>query len=184
MTSYPNTGRFSSSSIALHWLMAVLLVATAATMELKGIYPKDSAERDLMKSVHYCLGLSVFGLVWLRLLARALGSTPPIVPAPPAWQAMLGELVHVALYGLMIGLPLLGWLALSAKGAPITLPGGLGLPLLPLTASKETADLIREFHETGATVGYVLVALHAAAALVHHYLQRDNTLLRMLPGRR
>ncbi len=182
----PNTlsPRYSRWSITLHWLMAVLLVGTAATMELKGVYAKNSPERDLLKSMHFLLGLSVFALVWLRLLARALGPTPPIVPAPPAWQGMLGELMHLALYGLMIALPVLGWLTLSAKGAPVALPGGVGLPLLPLAVDKETAHLIKDFHETGATVGYVLVALHAAAALAHHYVQRDNTLRRMLPGAR
>lgn len=184
MTQNTFVHRYSRWSIALHWLMAVLLVATAATMELKGIYPKDSAGRALLRSVHFGLGLSVFVLVWLRLLARALGNTPVITPAPPAWQAMLGHLVQVALYALMICLPLLGWMALSAKGAPVTLPGGVGLPLLPITESKETATWIKELHETGATVGYVLVGLHAAAALFHHYVQRDDTVLRMLPGTR
>ena len=182
----PNTlaQHYSRWSIALHWLMAVLLVATAATMELKGIYPKGSAGRALLMSVHYCLGLSVFALVWLRLLARAQGNTPAITPEPPAWQAWMGRLVHWALYALMIGLPLLGWMALSAKGAPVVLPGGLMLPLLPITASKETAHWIKDLHETGATVGYVLVGLHVAAALFHHHVQRDNTVLRMLPGTR
>jgi len=184
MTSNTLAHRYSHWSIALHWLMAVLLVATAATMELKGIYPKGSFERDLLMSFHYSLGLSILTLVWLRLLARALGSTPAITPAPPAWQEKLSKLVHLALYALMIGLPLLGWLALSAKGAPVTLPGGLALPLLPIAENKETARWIKDLHETGATVGYVLVGLHAAAALVHHYVQRDNTLLRMLPGTR
>ena len=182
----PNTlaHHYSRWSIALHWLMAVLLVATAATMELKGIYPKGSTGRSLLMSVHYALGLSVFSLVWLRLLARALGPTPAIAPPPPAWQTLLGHTVHLALYALMIGLPFLGWMALSAKGAPVALPGGLALPLLPISESKETARWFKDLHETGATVGYVLVGLHAAAALFHHYVQRDNTVLRMLPGAR
>ena len=184
MTNNKPSLRYSHWSIALHWLMAALLVATVTTIELKGIYPKGSAGRDLLKSVHFSLGLSVFGLLGLRLLARALGPTPPITPEPPAWQAMLGELMHLALYALMICLPVLGWLALSAKGTPVTLLGGLALPLLPFAIDKETAALIKDFHQTGATVGYVLVGLHAAAALVHHYLQRDNTLLRILPGAR
>ena len=175
---------YSRWSIALHWLMAVLLVATAATMELKGIYPKGSAGRALLMSVHYVLGLSVFSLVWLRLLARAQGPSPAIAPLPPAWQTLLGHIVHLALYALMIGLPFLGWMALSAKGAPVALPGGLALPLLPISESKETARWFKDLHETGATVGYVLVGLHAAAALFHHYVQRDNTVLRMLPGAR
>lgn len=184
MSSNALVHHYNRWSIALHWLMAVLLVATATTMELKGIYPKGSAGRSLLMSVHYALGLSVFALVWLRLLARALGPTPAIAPPPPAWQVLLAHLVHLALYALMIGLPFLGWMALSAKGAPVALPGGMGLPMLPISESKETARWFKDLHEAGATVGYVLVGLHAAAALFHHYVQRDNTVLRMLPGAR
>lgn len=183
MTSYPNTGRFSSSSIALHWLMAVLLVATAAAIELKGIYPKGSVERELLKTIHFMLGASVFALVWLRLLARAMGTTPPITPALPRWQATFGHLVQWAFYALMVALPVLGWLILSANGKPVTLLGGLQMPLLPMAPNRDSVLLFKEIHETAATVGYGLVALHSAAALVHHYFQRDNTLLRMLPGR-
>ncbi len=175
---------YSHTSIALHWLMAVLLVVTAATMELKGIYPKGSAERDVLKSVHYLLGASVFALVWLRLLARAVGVAPPVTPALPLWQARASVLVHVALYVLMIGLPVLGLLTLSATGKPVPLPWGWHLPLLPLAESRDTARWFKDLHETGATAGYALVGLHAAAALLHHTIQRDNTLLRMLPGRR
>lgn len=182
MTQAPLHSRYSRWSIGLHWLMAALLIATAATMELKGIYPKGSAGRELMKSVHFSLGLSVLALVWLRLLARVLGTTPAITPRPPAWQLLIGRMVHWGLYALMIGLPLLGWLTLSAKGAPVSLPGGILLPLLPVEQSKEWAGWFKEWHETGATVGYVLVGLHVAAALGHHYVQRDNTLRRMLPG--
>jgi cytochrome b561 len=183
MTSRLPSSRFSGWSIALHWLMAALLVATAATMELRGMYPKGSDARDLLKTAHYTLGVAVFALVWLRLLARALQVTPPITPTPPAWQAMMGRAMHVALYALMIGLPLLGWLTLSAKGAPIALLGGLQLPSI-LAENRDTSRWLKELHEAGATAGYALVALHAAAALLHHYVVRDNTLLRMLPGRR
>jgi superoxide oxidase len=184
MDTNPAARRYSSPSIALHWLMAVLLAAAVAAIELKGIYPKGSPGRALLQSVHFSLGLAVFVLVWLRLLARALGTAPPITPAPPAWQTRLAHLVHAALYLLMIGLPLLGWLSLSAGGQPVALPWGMPLPLAPLTESRDTARWLRDLHETGATVGFVLVGLHTAAALVHHYGLRDNTLPRMLPGRR
>ncbi|MBA4112684.1 MAG: hypothetical protein C0492_04855 [Verminephrobacter sp.] len=115
--------------------------------------------------------------------ARSLSSTPPILPAPPAWQARLGHLVHGALYVLMIGLPLLGWLALSAKGKPAPLLWGLELPQV-IAENKETSHRLKDLHEALATAGYALVGLHAAAALVHHHLVRDNTLRRMLPGGR
>lgn len=184
MRPLPTPARFSTASIALHWFMAVLLVATALTMELKGLYPKGSAERDTLKAVHYLLGASVFGLVWLRLLARAVGTTPPITPPLPVWQTRFSHLVQWALYGLMVALPLLGWLSLSANGKPVPLLWGLQVPLLPLAESRDTARWLKEIHETGATLGYALVGLHSFAALAHHYWQRDNTLLRMLPGRR
>ena len=183
MTPQNQRLHFSTPSIALHWLMAVLLVAAAATMEFKGIYPKGSPERDALKAVHYMLGASVFILVWLRLLARAVGTTPPITPALPVWQARFSHAVQWALYGLMVALPVLGLLTLSANGKPVPLLWGLQMPLLPLTPDRDTTLWFKDLHETGATVGYALVALHSAAALVHHYLQHDNTLLRMLPGR-
>ena len=87
--------------------------------------------------------------------------------------------MHFALYVLMIGLPLGGWLILSASGKPVPF-FGLQLPAL-VGESKDLADLFKEIHETGATVGYFLIGLHAAAALYHHFFVRDDTLRRILP---
>jgi cytochrome b561 len=89
--------------------------------------------------------------------------------------------MHITLYALMIGMPLLGWLLLSAAGKPIPF-FGLELPAL-ISKNKELADLIKEIHETIGTAGYFLVGIHAAAALFHHYVKRDDTLVRMLPHR-
>jgi cytochrome b561 len=89
--------------------------------------------------------------------------------------------MHVALYVLMIGMPVAGWLMLSADGKPIPF-FGLQLPAL-IDKSKDLAKIIKEIHETGGTVGYYLIGLHAVAALFHHYYVRDNTLQRMLPSR-
>jgi cytochrome b561 len=102
-------------SISFHWLMLLLIVAVYATMDLKSIFPKGSPGREAMAIWHYTLGLSVFVLVWSRLLIRFAGADPAIEPALPAWQALLARVMHWALYALMIGMPLLGWLTLSAK---------------------------------------------------------------------
>jgi cytochrome b561 len=174
-----DTNKFSSLSIGLHWLMLLLLAAVYACMELRGMFPKGSAAREAMKTWHYMLGLSVFALVWLRLAARVVYPTPAITPAPTKWQHYAALAMHIGLYALMIAMPLLGWAVLSAEGKPIPF-FGLQLPPL-LSANKPLAEQIMEIHETIGTLGYVLIGLHAAAALLHHYVMRDNTLRRMLP---
>jgi cytochrome b561 len=173
--------RYGSLSIGMHWLMVLLLVAVYACIELRELFPKGSDPREALKTWHYMLGLSVFVLVWLRLVMHLSGPTPRIMPEQSTWQRLSARLMHVALYALMIGMPLAGWLMLSAAAKPIPF-FGLQLPAL-IGESKALADLIEEIHETGGTVGYYLIGLHAAAALFHHYVKRDNTLTRMLPSR-
>jgi cytochrome b561 len=176
--------RYGALSIGLHWLMLLLIAAAFACMELRDFFPKGSDLRNGLKTWHYRLGLAVLVLVALRLLARLArlaGAVPAIDPVPARWQALSATLMHWALYGFMLGLPMLGWLTLSAQGSTIPF---FGLVLPPLVAeSKATAEWIKEIHETGATVGYFLLGLHAAAALFHHYFVHHNTLLRMLPLR-
>lgn len=81
----------------------------------------------------------------------------------------------------MIGMPLLGWLVLSAGGKPIPF-FGLELPAL-IGENKPLAKQLKERHETVGTLGYYLIGLHVGAALVHHYIKRDDTLIRRLPER-
>ena len=168
-------------SIALHWLMLLLIAVVYGTMEFKSIFPKGSPSREAMATWHYMLGLSVFFLTWLRLSVRLLGSDPVIEPALPTWQILLAKAMHWALYVLMIALPFLGWLTLSAKGTPVPF-FGLELPAL-IGESKGQAKWLKDIHEATATAGYFLIGIHAAAALYHHYFRRDNTLRMMWYGR-
>lgn len=180
--AWKNTSsRYGTVSITLHWSMLLLIVAVSLLMELKGLTPKNTPQRETLAMWHYMLGLSVFLLVWLRLLARLAGDTPQVRPPLPQRQALLALWVHRALYLLMFGLPLLGWLTLSAKGLAIPF-FGFELPAL-VAKDAGFAKWFKQLHETGATLGYLLVGLHAAAALVHHYVTKDNTLRLMAPGR-
>lgn len=182
MTWRNSSIRYGSLSIGIHWLMLLLFIAVYACIELRELYPKGSDPREAMKTWHFMLGMLVFVLVWPRLLARLSGPTPAIQPEPPNWQQISAKLLHLALYALMIVMPLTGWLLLSATGKPIPF---FGLELPALTGeNKELAKSIKEIHEFVGTAGYYLIGLHAAAAFYHHYVQRDNTLTRMLPGRR
>jgi cytochrome b561 len=172
--------RYRPASIALHWLMLALIVGAYGTMELRGYVPKGSDARAAMKAAHYTIGLSVFVLVWLRVMLRLLTPSPSD-RAQSGVAKVAAVAVHVGLYALMIGLPLLGWAILSAEGKSVPFFAWELPPLLGPSESR--AEIFKELHEAGATAGYALVALHAAAALAHHYLLRDNVLRRMLPRR-
>jgi len=171
--------RYHKLSIGLHWLMLLLLIAVYASIELREFFPKGSDPRKAMKLWHFMLGLSVLAFALVRLLVRVTNQTPAIQPPPPQWQATIAHLMHIALYGLMIGMPLAGWLILSGEGQTIPF-FGLELPAL-IGPNKELAHQIEELHETMGKVGYFLIGLHAVAGLYHHYVVKDNTLRRMLP---
>lgn len=177
--SRPARPVFGGLSIGLHWLMLLLLAAVYACIELREFYPRGSDIREGLKTWHFMLGLSVFVLVWIRLIAR--WRTPLLSPSPgwTRWPAAAG---HLALYGLMIAMPLLGWLALSADGKDIPF---FGFSLPPLVAPNEgLTEQLEEWHETLGVAGYWLIGLHAAAALFHQYVLKDGTLGLMLPRRR
>lgn len=172
--------RYSTMTIALHWLMFALLAAVYACIELKGLFPKGSDPREALKALHFMLGLTVLVLVLPRLAFRLLGPTPAISPEPPAWQQTSARLVHLLLYTLMLFMPLAGWLLLSAAGKPIPF-FGLQLPAL-IAENKDLAEWLKDIHETVGEIGYYLIGLHVLAALYHHYVQRDNTLSHMRPA--
>jgi superoxide oxidase len=175
------TSRYGSVSIGLHWLMLLLIAAVYACIELRGNFPKGSDIREGLKAWHFMLGLSVLVLVAIRAVLHVTDTTPRIDPEPPRWQSLIATVMHFALYALMIGMPLLGWLTLSADGKQIPF---FGLQLPPLVGeNKVVADWAKEIHEVGGTIGYFLIGLHAAAALYHHYFVRDDTLQRMMPSR-
>jgi len=180
--SWKNTdSRYGTLSITMHWLMLALLIAVYACILLHGEFPKSDPMHQTLKTWHFMLGLSVFGLVFLRLAFRLAGSTPRIAPPLPPWQHWLAKLMHLSLYAFMLVMPILGWLTLSAAGKTIPL-FGLGLPPL-IGYDKPYSKELEHLHETIGTIGYYLIGFHAAAALFHHYFVRDNTLLRMLPRR-
>ncbi|MDF2177272.1 cytochrome b [Aliiglaciecola sp. CAU 1673] len=175
------TYRYHSASIVLHWLMLILLVAVYACIELREFFERGSETRELFKHWHFMLGLSVGLLVIARLYFRLRFPTPPIIPTPPAWQSKLAKLVHGLLYLLMIGMPIGGWLILSGEAKPIPF-FGLELPAL-MGPDKDLAHKIEEIHETVGKIGYFLIALHTVAALFHHYVVKDDTMLRMKIGK-
>lgn len=174
----PPRTRFPLPLIALHWLTLALIAAAYVAAQLREAFEHTPTEA-VVQHWHTVLGITVLGLVALRLLVRAFTRAPAIEPAPPRWQARAATLVHGALYGLMVALPLTGWLMVNADGETVNW-FGQSLPVL-VGASRRLAHTIKDVHEAIANAGYALIGLHAAAALFHHYVVRDNTLRLMWP---
>ena len=180
MTDTPRPGRYPNSAILLHWLVLLLVVSAYTCILLRENYERGSDIREALKSWHYMLGIGVLATTVLRAALRAfVWKTPPIVPEPPRGLHLLSVAAHLAIHVWLLAMPIAGWTILSAEGDPIPF---LGMNLPPLTGvNKELAEQVEELHEAAGTFGYFLLGLHAAAALFHHHVMKDNTLQRMLP---
>jgi cytochrome b561 len=170
--------RYDGLAVSFHWIVFLMVAVAYAAMELKGFTAKGSPERALAMTVHEWAGALVLVLAVPRLLWRLVHGAPPAEPGP-RWMIWLGEAMHWVLYLYIFAQPLLGLVALNAGGHLLALPSlGIELPALvgPDPALKATA---KEVHETLGTAFYLVIGLHAMAALFHHYMLGDNTLRRM-----
>ena len=173
---------YARSQIIIHWLVLLVIIVAYATMNLKGFAPKGTPARTTMVLIHYTAGLSVLLLMILRVVLKLRNSDPDIVPAPPRWQEIASKSLHGLIYLMFISLPLLGMASLYFGQIEWSF-FGIALPVAA-TPDVNLQHGLKEVHEIVANAGYYLIGLHAAAALFHHYVMRDNTLERMLPALR
>ena len=163
----------------LHWGMAVIILGLLALGFVMTDMPL-SPEKLQYYSWHKWAGVTVFVLVWLRLVWRVMNPPPAYPTTMPRTVQIVAHLGHAALYGLMLVIPLSGWLLSSAKGVQTVWFGVLPLPDL-LEKDKELGHLLHEVHEALNFVLLFLLAGHVAAALKHHIMVKDDILKRMLP---
>lgn len=171
--------KFTSSQIFLHWLTLLLLTIAYAAMELRGFAQRGSWQGFTLIVTHFSAGTLVLIVMCLRLWLRLRHRTPPIHPVPPRWQTGLAHLTHSAIYLLFIALPLIGIASRYFRGRDWWL-FGVTMPVAPLP-DVALSKTLSHWHVVLAPLGYWLIGLHAVAALAHHYLFKDNTLLRISP---
>ena len=175
------TARYTRTAMALHWGMALLLAGLLAL----GFYMHDlplSPEKLKLYSWHKWAGVTAFLLVLFRAAWR-LGHRPPALPASMSrGMQFLAHAGHAALYALMLVIPLTGWLMSSAKGFQTVWFGVLPIPDL-IGKDAELGKALASLHGNLNLLFVVLIAGHIAAALKHHFIDRDDILLRMRPGR-
>ena len=165
---------------ALHWLTVTFVLVAWALGAFDDALPKGALRAGGL-FVHICAGLAILGLLFARLLWR-LADPPPQRESTllGVWFEYIARLTHYALYALLFAVPIAGILLQFTRGDALPL-FGISEVRSPWPADRALARTIKEVHEVLANSLVILAGVHAAAALLHHWVFRDRTLMRMLP---
>jgi len=181
------SSRYTGVAIALHWLMALVIFGMLAVGFIMKGHLSDQMLRFQLYQWHKSLGITILLLSLFRLGWRLTHRPPPLPPGMKPWEQALVHIVHPFLYALMIGMPLSGWMMVSAspRNIPTVLYGIIPWPPLPVLSTltdKVPVELfLKQVHSAVAWVLIVTLVGHIGAALMHHFVRRDDVLLRMLP---
>ncbi len=177
--SRQSISRYSGLAIAFHWLLALMICISFGV----GLYMTSltfSPQRLKLYNWHKWAGMTILALSAGRLLWRLTHQAPALPLTMPAWQRMASHASHAALYILFFAVPLTGWAYSSAAGFPIVWFGLVPLPDL-VEKNRELAEALKPYHWIAAYSLAAVVVIHIAAALKHHFIDRDTILLRMMP---
>lgn len=180
-TSAPLT-RHATGVRALHWLMAIVIIV--AWMLGHRIEDFDGTpEKGAAVGLHVMVASSVLLLIVLRIVIRLKAGVPALPPAMGAAARAVSHAVHAALYLLMVALPMSGWLMANSGGHTFYLLRVIPMPTL-IGKQEALHEALEDAHGAMGWLLGLLVVLHVAAALKHHFIDKDDVLSRMLPPRR
>lgn len=179
MTYGTRTDHYPATSKLLHWLIAACVLTTAPVAIAMGrIAPGPT--QDSLYNLHKSLGVLILVLMVLRLINRLAVGAPMADPGIEAWQKAVSSGVHTLLYVLLLAMPVVGYVANSAFGAPTPFFGLFTLP--PIVGKNEAlSNQLFTIHRWTGWFVILLVLMHVSAALFHHFIRNDNVLRRMLP---
>jgi len=173
--------RYTGTARALHWLAALLIFCGFGLgLFMTGL--EITPDKLRYYGWHKWLGITVFLLAAARLAWRAAYPPPPLPAIMPAWQIRASHAAHTMLYVLMLAIPLSGWVYSSSTGVSVVYLGLVPLPDL-VPKDRETAKILLLLHKALNYLLAAVVTIHIAAALKHHFIDRDDVMVRMLPGR-
>jgi len=181
--SSTESARYTKTAVTLHWLIALAIIGMLILgWSFDDFAPENKAAAFMW---HKSIGICILLLSLTRLGWRLTHRAPAYSEGMPKWQQYAAHGVHFLLYTLMIAMPFSGWAMSSAGGHPVVMFGIFPWPDVPVLAAldnhKAIAHTIDQFHKSAALVLAFLVGGHAAAALWHHFFDRDDILLRIAP---
>jgi len=173
-TTYPRT------SIVLHWLGALLVAGCFALGLVMTDIPGLTPTKLKYFSWHKWIGLTVLLTLLPRVLWRLLHASPAMPAGMARWQQRAAHLTHLALYALLVAVPVSGLLFSQAAGVPVVLFGVLPIPAI-VAPDAQLKVLLRSLHWIFNYSLLCLVCLHLLAVIKHQFINRDGLLARMLP---
>ena len=176
----PSQIKHPTPLMLLHWGTLLAIVVAVAMVLLREVIDEKAVRKTLL-GIHQNAGLFVllfvFGRIIVRMRYRQLVTA---IQLPPLLR-LAASATHLALYGLLLALPILGILLANSHGRPVNFLGLFDLPLL-IGKNADLGDSLELWHFRAAVTLGAVVAMHAAAALWHHFVRRDGVLLAMLPA--
>lgn len=178
-------GQYGSVAKWFHWItVGLIAVALPTGFVIKFITGEsDGAYKMAFYAIHESAGLTVLFAALARILWKATHPPPPHPADLPAAMRIAATATHHGLYALLILQPLMGFLATNAWGFPLQgRTAYLGLIDLPkfMEASEGLAKMLSLVHTIGGYLFVLLLAAHIGAAIFHHAIRKDGTLMRML----
>ncbi|MGH8444924.1 MAG: cytochrome b [Solimonas sp.] len=162
-----------------HWLVVLLIVA-AFSVAWTMVDMRLSPTKLKLYNYHKWIGVTVFTLAVLRVAWRWFRAPPALPDGMRPWERQAAEITHRLLYLLLFAIPLSGWLMSSAKGFQTVYLGKLPIPDA-IGKNAALGEALTRVHEALTWLLLGLLTLHVLAALKHHFIDRDDVLLRMLP---
>ncbi len=171
--------RYGPLAQIFHWVIAGLIVAQFVLARLALPLPLGVHKLALLAR-HKSVGMTILLLAVLRLLWRLRHPAPPLPAGMTRFESFAARATHLAFYTLLFAMPLTGWMMSSAKNYAVSWFGLFTWP--DLIGKNETAFMfLRATHDTLSYVLFAIAVLHILAALKHHFWNRDDVLVRMLP---
>jgi len=172
--------RFSNTAKVLHWAVAALIVSQYVLAKLaeNAKYNDRILEQLALLANHKSVGITILGLALVRLLYR-LKTPAPVHPSTmPSWQRTVSTVSHCLLYGFLFAMPISGWLMSSAKAYSVSWFNLIALPDF-VAPNENLAEQLHAVHHYLAEALFVVAVIHILAAVKHHYIDKDDVLIRM-----
>lgn len=169
--------RYSKGAIILHWLMAVMIIGNLAGGFLHDFVPSAGGQRSLVMGLHKSFGISIIALTMVRLGWRLAHPPPPLPAYFTGGERLLARAAHWGFYGLMLALPISGWVMADRNNRPLRFFALFDMPKFGV--AKPIADAAHELHELFGWAMLALIALHIIGIIKHLVMDRDNLMPRM-----